>query len=182
MRGISGYPRPRSRPVLHSPVPSELPPAPPAPPAFVRLSAVLTGFDEFDLLGTGVADLQYGAMIGGAGSKAAAEIIATFETLEREHPHDLDEAVRVEILESPWLGPVARAVAKAWYTGVWVELDGDWLASHSPDVTSSVTRVIAPETYVESLAWVAAGAHPAGAKAPGFGSWSTPPTDDVAAS
>lgn len=175
MRGITGYPRPRSRPVLRTAGPPEPPPAPPAPPTFVRLSALLTGFSEYDLLGTGVADLQWRALLHGAGSVAAADLLAAFEVAERAGVADLEDAVRVSVMEDARLGPVARSVVKAWYTGTWVALPADWLGEYAPELTPQPTRVIAPETYVESLAWVAAGTHPAGAKAPGYGSWSRPP-------
>ena len=35
--------------------------------------------------------------------------------------------------------------------------------------------VVCPEAYAEGLLWRAIGAHPAGARAPGYGSWAAPP-------
>ncbi|NNH33825.1 hypothetical protein C9413_32005, partial [Rhizobium sp. SEMIA 4085] len=35
--------------------------------------------------------------------------------------------------------------------------------------------VVSPDAYIEGLLWKAIGAHPAGAKGPGFGSWAFPP-------
>jgi hypothetical protein len=38
--------------------------------------------------------------------------------------------------------------------------------------------VVSPAAYTEGLLWRAIGAHPAGAKAPGYGSWAQPPVID----
>jgi hypothetical protein len=61
------------------------------------------------------------------------------------------------VLADPTLGPVARDLIVLWYCGSWRG------------------EVVSPEAYVAGLQWVAAGAHPIGARPQGFGAWSLSP-------
>lgn len=58
---------------------------------------------------------------------------------------------------------VDAAVIELWYLGIWRGTMG----------TEGV--VVSPRAYREGLVWRAMGAHPMGAKQPGFGSWALPP-------
>ena len=42
----------------------------------------------------------------------------------------------------------------------------------------TASYVVSPAAYTEGLLWRAIGAHPSGAKAPGYGSWAVPPVID----
>ena len=42
----------------------------------------------------------------------------------------------------------------------------------------TASYVVSPAAYTEGLLWRAIGAHPSGAKAPGYGSWAIPPVID----
>ena len=57
------------------------------------------------------------------------------------------------------LAPAARDIIVLWYTGAW---------QHT---------VVSGDAYVAGLQWVAAGAHPAGARAQGYGAWAVPPDE-----
>ncbi|WP_330241882.1 hypothetical protein [Streptomyces sp. NBC_00525] len=162
--------------------------------AFVKFSATMTGFSEFDLWGTGQAEAYYDAVVNQEGPDAIERAIAA-------DPSD----------------PLVKSIIKLWYVGVWYgpELTGRmdvaaWTAPGrsgakpavpddsqpetdlSPAAASGERRpegqyaragderiplfVVSPDAYTEGLLWRAIGAHPSGAKAPGYGSWATPPT------
>jgi hypothetical protein len=54
-------------------------------------------------------------------------------------------------------GDAARDVILLWYCGTWRG------------------RTVSADAYLAGLQWVAAGAHPAGGRAQGYGAWAVPP-------
>jgi hypothetical protein len=90
------------------------------------------------------------------------------------NPAVREASVRREILGDERLGPIARAILKLWYYGTWYALPEAWHQKYGP-APDDMTFVVSATAYVEGLLWRAIGAHPAGAKAPGFGSWAQPP-------
>ncbi|NEC67557.1 hypothetical protein G3I41_23410 [Streptomyces sp. SID9727] len=165
--------------------------------AFVKFSATVTGFSEFDLWGTGQAEAYHETVVAQEGSDALRNAISS----------DLS-AVPAD--------PVVKSIIKLWYVGVWYgpELTGrvdvaawtapgrsgakpavpddsqpeeslPWQTAPGPQqagegrAEDSGERtppfVVSPDAYTEGLLWRAIGAHPSGAKAPGYGSWATPP-------
>ena len=63
-----------------------------------------------------------------------------------------------------------------WYLGSWFPPPESWFAAYTKvKQNDSLQRVVSAVTYKEGLVWKAIGAHPPGAKPPGFGSWSKPP-------
>ncbi|MGC4947081.1 hypothetical protein ACLQ2N_12900 [Streptomyces sp. DT224] len=165
--------------------------------AFVKFSATVTGFSEFDLWGTGQAEAYYETVVAQEGPDVLQRVISSDPS-----------AVPAD--------PVVKSIIKLWYVGVWYgpELTGRvdvaaWTAPGRsgakpavPDDSrpeESLPRqaaperqqagegragdsedrvppfVVSPDAYTEGLLWRAIGAHPAGAKAPGYGSWASPP-------
>ncbi|TRV81005.1 hypothetical protein FKN01_04485 [Streptomyces sp. 130] len=165
--------------------------------AFVKFSAAVTGFSEFDLWGTGQAEAYYETVVDQEGLEALRKAISS----DPSAPTD----------------PVVKSIIKLWYVGVWYgpELTGRvdvaaWTApgrsgakpavpddsqpedslprqgANGPRNAGGVRAgdsddrtplfVVSPDAYTEGLLWRAIGAHPAGAKAPGYGSWANPPT------
>jgi hypothetical protein len=146
--------------------------------AFVGLSAVLTGFEPFDLLGTGVAD-EYLATLLRIVPAATAEMLDTWRQIERAPPPGgVEEAVRIRILDDPRLGPVARNVITVWYTGLWTPMPAAWNYAYGASPADG-NFVVSALAYQESLVWKAAGTGPMGAKPPGFGAWALPPAPDL---
>lgn len=144
---------------------------------FVALSAVLTGFEPYDLLGTGVAD-EYLATLLRIVPAATAEMLDTWRRIEQTPPPGgLEEAVRIRILDDPRLGPVARNVITLWYTGLWASMPGAWTYANGTS-PADVNHVVSAPAYQESLVWKAAGTGPMGAKPPGYGAWALPPVHD----
>jgi hypothetical protein len=140
---------------------------------FLALSAEITAFTTFDLLGTGMADAYLAAVIDVVGEATVEQLLDTWERVRRSGP-DLEENLRREIFGDEKLGPIARNIIKLWYIGTWYQLPYAWTQTFGA-LEKDVTFVVSPDAYVEGLLWPAIGSHPPGAKAPGYGSWATPP-------
>jgi hypothetical protein len=164
---------------------------------FVKFSATVTGFSEFDLWGTGQAEAYYETAVKQEGPDAIHKAMASDPS-----------AVTAD--------PVVKSIIKLWYVGVWYgpELAGRtdvaaWTAPGRSGAKPAVPDdsrpegsrpsqavpgqhraggdraqgedgreppfVVSPDAYTEGLLWRAIGAHPSGAKAPGYGSWADPP-------
>lgn len=144
---------------------------------FLQLSTVLTDFSEFQLLGTGQAELYYSTAVGIAGKSVISELLQVFRQVEsdaKSDPEKLETGLRSAILSDEKLGPVARNLIKLWYIGTWYQLPGSWHERFGL-AGDDKTFIPSPSSYVEGLLWTAIGAHPPGAKAPGYGTWTGPP-------
>lgn len=147
---------------------------------FLALSAALTGFSRFDLLGTGVAGELLATLTDTLPAGVADELLAAAAPLAVGLPGSPpvgsadSEAALAEILDDPKLGDVARSLTVLWYTGRWTALPDAWHAAYgfAPLDTS---RVVSGKAYQAGLQWSVAGAHPPGSLAQGFGAWSLPP-------
>ena len=147
---------------------------------FLDLSAILTGFDRVDLLGTGMVEPFFDEVVNVIGEAISHELWETTAQIVGRYGKDekrLEAAIRREILASAKFGPVARNIIQMWYTGIWNELPQSWrdLYGTNPNDT---TRIISSEAYQQGLVWEVIGAHPPAAKQPGFASWSYPPSGD----
>jgi hypothetical protein len=145
---------------------------------FLELSVILTGFKKFRLFGTGQAVVYYDKIQEIIGEETVKELLSTFkdifESVSRQETEELHDLLRAKILSDAKLGPVARNIILLWYVGSWYQLPADWRTSYGQN-PSDVTFVLSPNSYTEGLLWPAIGAHPAGAKAQGFGSWASEP-------
>lgn len=143
---------------------------PDAVDTFLRLSIDLTGFEEHVLLGTGMLQTYYDELLRIVGDREAGELFGAFvQVLNR----DDGTAFATEILDDDRYGPVARNVLRMWYLGVWRQLPREWRDKYGA-TSYDKDHVVSAAAYRESLVWPAAGAHPMGAKAPGFGTWAVP--------
>lgn len=123
---------------------------------FVRLSSALTGYEETELWGTGMAQLYHDYVEQALDPGELQRLLA-------------DPGPAQQILQGAH-GGEARAIIKLWYLGTW---------QLGPFPKGQVSYPIAPQAYVESLAWKAMGGHPQGAKQPGYESWKYPPVGIV---
>ncbi|HEY8378985.1 MAG TPA: hypothetical protein VIK91_20980 [Nannocystis sp.] len=141
--------------------------------AFVRASAILTGFDSFELFGTGLAAAHYRFVAGMVGDGCLDEFVACVLALpptERERERE----IRARVLADDRFGPVARSIIKLWYLGTWYALPAEWHRRYGGS-DRDVTTIPSREAYVEGLVWGLIGAHPQGAKPQGYGAWAKPP-------
>lgn len=146
---------------------------------FIDLSVVLTGFDRVDLFATGMVRTYYDELVGIVGGNICNELWSVSRRIFQSHRNDgrkLDAAVRREVLVDPKLGPIARNIIKMWYLANWEELPEDWRRHYGARAKDKDNdHVVSAEAYKQGLVWRAMGAHPMGAKQPGFGTWSLPP-------
>ncbi|MDH6579175.1 hypothetical protein [Kitasatospora sp. MAP5-34] len=131
---------------------------------FVELSVALTGFDAFDLHGTGMARFYLRTVLDQIGDQPYHD----FETALEQAGLD-PEKLQGEVAQD-----LARAIAHLWYLGVWPPLSATVHAELRRQVANTGFTA-SPEAYVQGLVWSAFHGHPQGAKAPGFGTWAAPP-------
>jgi hypothetical protein len=143
---------------------------------FLELSAELTAFKVFELHGTGIAGDFMKTVEEIVGAAVLDAMLDIHGKLPKEGPNGLDRkgVVSRELLGNSRVGPVARNIIKLWYTGTWNRLPSAWSERYGP-APRDRTFVVSPASYIEGLMWKAIGAHPAGAKGPGYGSWRHPP-------
>jgi hypothetical protein len=142
---------------------------------FLALSAVLTGFSRFELMGAGAADDVWATLRGVLPAGVLDELLVAAAPLTANSSGAMDRGPALEeILDDPKLGDVARSLTVLWYTGRWTALPDAWHAAYG-FVPLDTSRVVSGKAYQAGLQWSVAGAHPPGSLAQGFGAWSLPP-------
>lgn len=144
---------------------------------FLTLSVYLTGFEEVELLGTGLAHAYYQQVIYVVGETISQELWDVTQKITKDAGKDEEKRnteIRREIMADPKLGPVARNIIQLWYWGSWIELSQDWRSRYGTN-PQDVTHFTTSQGYQEGLIWKVMETHPEGAKQPGFGSWSMLP-------
>lgn len=133
---------------------------------FIDLSSLLTGFDRFELLGTGQAAFYYQWV-----QTHAAENLPILLSTYGEIPAETAQHasfVDTYLLGSEKLSTLVRSIIKLWYLGQWF----------SPDNPND-TQIPSANSYQQGLVWNAIHAHPQGAKQQGFGAWAEPPLTEI---
>jgi hypothetical protein len=163
---------------------------------FVRLSALLTGFAQLHLLGTGMAETYLRATDAALPAGVLDELLAAGSPPSAGSASpggpalpgaaarpgvsalaggtDPEAAAGQAILGDAKLGPVARTLILLWYRGAWTALPQEWHSAYGA-APRDVDHVVSAEAYQAGLQWDAAGAHPAGARQQGYGAWASPP-------
>jgi hypothetical protein len=144
---------------------------------FLSLSVDLTGFDQTELLGTGLVEEYYQqltSVIGEAISQELWEIARNVIAPAGGNAADLDTAIRHALMASPKFGPIARNIIQLWYWGAWIELPQAWRTTYRTSA-QDFTHFTSAAAYQQGLIWKAMGTHPQGAQQPGFGSWGIRP-------
>jgi hypothetical protein len=140
--------------------------------SFLEMSEVLTGFKRVELLGTGMTEQLVASLDQVLPAGVLDELLDAYRRLPPGA--EAEAALESNVLADSKLGPVARNVILAWYCGTWTALPDTWRAAYGGSPLDT-DRVLSPEAYLGGLQWVAAGAHPAGARQQGYGAWSVPP-------
>ena len=141
---------------------------------FVAFSAEATAFKTFELHGTGMAPEYLAAIDRIVGRSHIDTLLAVHAGITTTSAEERMRTLRLLIFGDERLGPIARNIVKLWYVGTWFALPASWQERFGP-APEDRTFVVSPAAYIEGLLWKAAGAHPPGAKAPGFGSWQDAP-------
>jgi hypothetical protein len=141
---------------------------------FLDFSVEFTCFTRFELLATGQAQTYLDTAHDIVGP-ILDELLAAHAALPKV---GRVVTIRRTILGDEKLGPVARAITKLWYIGIWYELPPSWTETYGAR-SKNTSFMVTPSAYAEGLLWRAIGAHAPGAKAPGYGSWKDPPVIPV---
>jgi hypothetical protein len=162
--------------------------APPKPedidpdlPVFLALSSHLTGFSEVELQGTGMLETYYFTLmkehdqegVRGFFQKVkqillSGNIVPKIKETFIDLP-DVAAGSNFSYDQMPYQG-LARRIILLWYTGIWTTMN--WSDQKSQQ---DRTAMVSAKAYEEGLIWAAAETHPAGAKQPGYDSWSKLP-------
>jgi len=147
---------------------------------FLDISVTLTGFTRFHLEGTGQTSLYFDTIRDIIGGDLFGELLQTFHRLDLEAQNKnnksiLTQGIRSEILGSEKIGPIARNIIKLWYVATWYQLPQDWRETFGTKEKDK-TFIPSSQAYPEGLLWPAIGVNPPGAKAPGYATWSEPPS------
>ncbi len=144
---------------------------------FLAFSSDVTAFTAFDLEGTGQAEAYLATLTRIVGDAIADELLDAYDRVVRaaqSNPSAKPDLLRRIIFGDAKLGPIARNVIKLWFAGAWYELPKAWHETFGAR-DGDHEFMVSPDAYIESLIWTTIGAHPPGAKAPGYDSWSGPP-------
>lgn len=145
--------------------------------SFIALSVSLTGFPEYQLQGTGLANLYLSELIDIVGIEIIQEISETYQKIQSKSANDaqkLEENIRLQLMSDARLGPVTRNIVKLWYSGNWYQLPDEWRINYGVK-ERDISFVISAESYTEGLLWHAIGSNPSGAKPIGYGTWAEAP-------
>ncbi|WUH98803.1 hypothetical protein OHR68_35690 [Spirillospora sp. NBC_00431] len=132
---------------------------------FVEVSETLTGFSRYDLRGTGMAELYLDTVRRQIGASNYDALVALLAKAPATSP---------DWQKHPALLEAARAIAYLWYTGAWPRMAP---AAHAELRRQMANEefVVSSSAYTEGLVWRTFHGHPAGAKPPGYGTWSMKP-------
>lgn len=142
---------------------------------FTELSVALTGFDRAELAATGLLGTYYDTLVRIIGEREAGHLLRdAADALELDRMNNNSAALETDVIRNPRYRPVVVNLIKLWYLGRWYPLPPAY-RDRNGATADDVEHVISAQAYREGLVWAAAGAHPMGAKPPGFGSWAEPP-------
>lgn len=130
-------------------------------PAFERLSATLTGFSLADVQGTSLGSTYLEIIVGHHDPARLTSLLKAYDQLNINP--NIEALSDEQFLELSQLNQerefrsLINDIISLWYNGSWKGIP------------------VSSKAYVEGFVWRAIGAHPMGAKQPGFGTWAFPP-------
>jgi hypothetical protein len=136
---------------------------------FLDISVYLTGFSINDLLATGMPETYYYTIMKEADQKNVRKFFEDAQSImnnSKDNKDLLKRQIAERLIPAEKYVDLAKRIILLWYTGIWTS------------VTVKVERtsaIVSGESYTQGLIWTAAETHPAGAKHPGYESWSLPP-------
>lgn len=148
--------------------------------AFLEASECLTGFKRVELLATGMASAYEAELRKTYGEDVVSQLLREVLAVIKEAGGDeekLEELMLARVFnDATVLCAPAKNLAQMWYLGTFIDY-----TDQTPIVIFKRTTVVSAEAYQQSLVLTDNGAHPAGARHPGFGSWALGPPANVSA-
>jgi hypothetical protein len=141
---------------------------------FLEVSECLTGFSRVELLAAGMAGAYESQLRKVYGDEVVSRLLREVSGVVKDSGGDeakLEELMLARVFndETVICAP-AKNLAQMWYLGTLIDY-----TDPTPFVVFKRTTVVSAEAYQQSLVLGDVGAHPAGAKQPGFGSWALGP-------
>jgi hypothetical protein len=131
---------------------------------FLEISVHLTGFSDMELLGTGMLESYFNVVMNKNSVSVVEAFLAASEEILTKNKGNADK-IRQDILDKlmpdPSYDGLAKNIITMWYMGNWMN------------------EMVSPTAYTQGLIWGVAGAHPPGAKQPGYDSWHRPPLGTI---
>ena len=145
---------------------------------FVEISALLTGFSEPELWGTGMMETYHDWLTTHCDADDLKYFFDLVSGILKDHkgkPDQINDAIRSIIMPASTCNALAQKLITLWYMGIWgtTPATPDWSAGGW--VFAANAAPISAESYIQGVVWNAGQTHPPGAKQPGFGSWGIPP-------
>ena len=157
---------------------------------FLKISAVLTGFSQEDLIEMGMHESYYFTIM----KEQDQDVVRSFfqrakEILEGNSP-EIGKKIRADFIPKQKIKPgkpappldtlpfqgLAQRIILLWYTGNWTTMNGlEKELEEKKRNEGGRTAAVSAEAYKSGLIWTVAETHPAGARHPGFQSWSVKP-------
>lgn len=127
---------------------------------FLEISVYLTGYDEIELLGTGMLEDYFNVVINQNNAGTAEAFLTDAGSIlknNKGNPEKINEEILSRLMPDSLYAGLAKNIITMWYMGSWMN------------------EMVSSQSYTQGLIWNAAGTHPPGAKQPGYGSWHNPP-------
>lgn len=142
--------------------------------AFLEASECLTGFGRVELLATGMAAAYEAELRKAYGDEVVSRLLGEVCAVVKESGGDEARLERLMLArvfnDDTVLCAPAKNLAQMWYLGTLIDY-----TDQTPVVVFKRTAVVSAEAYRQGLVLADAGAHPSGAKQPGYGSWALGP-------
>lgn len=168
-------------------------------PIFRDFSAILTGFSPEQLEEKGMLETYYYTIM--KEDDEDGEVKKFFlkaEAVLKKSDAEIKKIIPIEFLPDQKVGPLkpagpidllpfhglAQRIIMMWYTGNWTTMNGlkkekkeNEKEGRDPNTRNEFgrTAAVSAEAYKNGLIWTVAKTHPAGAKQPGYESWSIKP-------
>lgn len=142
---------------------------------FLSMSSHLSGFTKTELSGTGMLEPYYDEVNLIIGEREMGQLLSAYYDIEESSDtNNLHNEIQNKIMDNDHYGPVAKNIIRLWYLGEWKQLPNEWRDTYGA-TSFDTDHIVSPQAYQEGLVWIAAGAHPMGAKQQGFGAWANDP-------
>lgn len=127
---------------------------------FLAISVHLTGYNEMELLGTGMLEPYFNVVMNKNSVNVVEAFLAASADILQRNKGDLKKInaeIASQLMPDACYEGLAQNIITMWYMGNWMN------------------EMVSSQAYIQGLIWNAAETHPPGAKQPGYGSWHNPP-------
>lgn len=135
---------------------------------FLDISVLLTGCTAQELEGTGMLNLYYNTLVSKEDKENIGYFFAEAASILAQAKGNVAVAnaeISSRLMPDANFDGIAKKITVLWYSGMWYPTLSDPNSGY----------FVSAESYQQGLMWTITGAHPPGAKQPGYGSWADRP-------